>query len=644
MTPELQVAIDRLSPTQQRSVAWEEGAALVLAGPGVGKTTALTTRIARILAESRTRHFRILTLTFTKKAGDEIRSRVEEMVPGLTERTLIGTFHSFCARMLRQHGSHLQIKPDFGIYEQDEDREELLYDALHQAASNGEPVNKEDIRWLKTIDRLRSNLISPQKTAKHFHDAATGDKVARVYTIYENALRDRKVTDFNGMILDACRLVQKVPAVAALIRKAYPYWLIDEFQNTTPAQYQLIRFLAGDEFKNIFAVADDDQINYQLAGPSFRQITDFRKHFTPELFQLVENRCCPPAIVQAANNVISHNAERIPGKKPLVPKIKNNGSAIDLRVFDTDEDEAMAVASEMSLLQAHAISRAAVLGRTRAVLKPVVKALECKGVSASIATRRNKFVSAQFLWLQNCLELVIRPADRRMFTSMVAAANRIGNVELEAPMLATEAECSGASYLEYWSAATKKLNCEIATNLGAYADRLVQSRANWREVVSDALNWLPTTIETEEGLVNDVDEDKAAWDEATRAIRKDQRKQIELSELLQVLALRPKDPPLDPKTVRLYTIHSAKGLEFDNVWLLGLAESILPAWQSLRADSEPAELEEERRSFIAAITRTRKRLILSYASNYCGRPHQISRFVNEMNTKNSGSRASSFAS
>src|ERR1700730_6007643 len=153
--------MDLLGPTQRQATEWGEGAALVLAGPGVGKTTVLTTRIARILDASRNRTFRIFALTFTAQDGAEMRSRVGRLVPGLTERTVIGTFHAFCAQTLRQHGSHLGIKPDFGVYDQDSDREELLRDALREAAERGENVSAEDTRWLKVIDELRSNLVGP---------------------------------------------------------------------------------------------------------------------------------------------------------------------------------------------------------------------------------------------------------------------------------------------------------------------------------------------------------------------------------------------------------------------------------------------------------------------------------------------------
>lgn len=630
MTPELAAAIERLSPTQKDAVKWGEGAALVLAGPGVGKTTVLTTRIARILDDTQTKNFRILALTFTTKAGDEMRTRVESLVPGLTHRTVIGTFHSFCAQILRQHGSHLDIKPDFGIYDQDSDREELLRDALQEAAEGGEPVTADDVRWLKAVDQLRSSLISAEKAPRHFRDPNAGEHAARIYAIYENALRERNLMDFNGMILDACRLAHKVPAVAARIRQSYPYWLIDEFQDTTPAQYRLIRFLAGDDFKNIFVVADDDQIIYQWAGASYQQILAFRQRFSPALMQLVENRRCPPEIVKAANNLISHNAERTPNKERLVSTLPHTGPAIKKCVFDTDTEEAAAIAKEIASQDEDLRGKTAILARTRATLLPVLEELKKAGVHALIATRRDRFVSAQFVWLQMCLDLSLRPTNRQTFTAMAAAANRIASIDLDAALLAAEAESSGVSYLEYWAVAAKNSGAQLGERLADLALRLVRSRAEWKKVLSDALKWLPETASGPDGTVSDADEDKAAWEVATKAIRQEKGSAPDLDELLQGLALRPKEPPVDPKSVRLLTIHAAKGLEFDYVWLVGVAEQVLPSWQSLKPNAATAELEEERRNFFVAITRTQKQLVLSYAKRYRGWQREPSRFLTEM--------------
>ena len=630
MTPELAAALDILSPTQKLAVDWGEGAAIVLAGPGVGKTTVLTARIARILDSSRNRNFRILALTFTTKAGDEMRTRVEHLVPGLTDRTLIGTFHAFCAQMLRQHGSHLGIRPDFGVYDQDSDREELLREALRQAAAKGEPVDARDVRWLKAIDQLRSNLVGSTKAASRFHNQEDGERAARVYTIYEAALRDRNIMDFNGMILDTCRLAHQVPAVAARIRQTYPYWLIDEFQDTSPAQYRLVRFLAGDNFKNVFAVADDDQIIYQWAGASYRQIVAFREHFSPNLIQLVENRRCPPEVVRAANSLISHNAERTPGKAPLLATRLEDRPAISLKVFPTDADEASGIAVQIADQGDASWGHTAVLARTRAILQPVLEALRANGVKAAIATRRDRFISPQFYWLQACLDQALRPADRQVFTTMVDAANRIAGMDSDAALLAAEADAAGRSYLEQWALAVQTRSEPNAARLAEFGLRLVQSRGVWRTVMNEALAWLPGTVDSSEGIVTDADDDKAAWEIALRAIRAEKGGEPELSELLQGLALRPKEPPPDPEAVALLTVHAAKGLEFDHVYVVGLAETVLPSWQSLQPKARPAEMEEERRNCFVAITRTRQTLVLSRASTYRGWSKAASRFIEEM--------------
>lgn len=630
MTHQLSTALDRLSLTQRQAAEWGDGAALVLAGPGVGKTTVLTARIARILDSTRNRNFRVLALTFTTKAGDEMRERVEALVPGLTERTFIGTFHSFCAQVLRQHGSHIGIKPDFGIYDQDVDRRELLREALEFAAKHGEPVTADDIRWLSAIDQLRSSLVSPGKTARHFRDSAAGERAARVYGIYEQALSDSNAMDFNGMILNACRLAHSVPAVAARIRQSYPYWLIDEFQDTTPAQYRLVRFFSGGNFKNVFAVADDDQIIYQWAGASYRQIAQFREHFTPALIQLVENRRCPAAIVQAANNLISHNSDRTPGKEPLTSTLLEDGPCIFQRVYASDADEAEAVAIEIAGRPISERGQIAVLGRTRSTLQPVLDALKSRGVAASIATRRDRFLSPQFIWLQSCLDLSLRPNDQRILTAMASAANRIGGIELDSAILVAEASASGSSYLEHWALAASVAPSETARQLSALALRLIDSRANWQQITNDAIQYLLTTVETPEGVISDAAEDRAAWEVAARAIRAEKGSPPDLDELLQGMKLRPKEPPPDPAAVRLLTIHAAKGLEFDFVWLIGLAESILPSWQSLKHDAPPSEMEEERRNCFVGITRTKKLLTLTRAERYRGYRKEPSRFLAEM--------------
>ena len=339
-------------------------------------------------------------------------------------------------------------------------------------------------------------------------------------------------------------------------------------------------------------------------GTSYRQIVEFRKHFSPELIQLVENRRCPPEIVEAANLLITHNLDRTPDKTALVPTRPDNGPAISLRVFATDMEEASKVAEEIATAPPDTWGKTATFGRTRAILLPVLEAFRARSVKAEIATRRDRFISAQFVWLQTCLDQSLRPADRQVFTAMANAADRVAGTEFDAALLATEAEAAGRSYLEQWALALNGSKKPNAKKLADFALRLIQSRAAWRKVLAEALVWLPETAGTGEGVVTDAAEDKEAWVIAARAIRSEKGSEIDLAELLQGIALRPKEPPANPSAVSLLTVHAAKGLEFDHVWLIGLAETVLPSWQSLPADSQPAQLEEERRICFVAITRT----------------------------------------
>jgi DNA helicase-2/ATP-dependent DNA helicase PcrA len=630
MTEALDTILKELTAIQQAAVSWGEGAVLVLAGPGSGKTRVLTARIARLLNETRTKNFRILALTFTTKAAMEMRERVETLVPGLTERTFIGTFHAFCTQVLRQHGSHLGIRPDFGIYDQDNDREALLADALREAKERGEDVVEDDTRWLKTIDQLKARLVLPEKAAAQFRDPPTGARVARVYQVYEAALRSRNVLDFNGLILDCCRLFRDVPEVAARLRRSYPYWLIDEFQDTSPAQYKLIRLLAGDDFRNVFIVADDDQIIYQWAGASYRQIELFRESFQPELIQLVQNHRCPPVIVEAANRLVAHNTRRTPNKQPLIAVRQGNNQPIILRTFKTDAEERDTLAAEIAARDPKDWGQIAILGRTRSLLVPMLDSLKSKGVRAVLAQRRDRFISPQFVWLQECLDQALRPSDRQVFTIMVDAANRISDLSLDAATLIAEAEAAGQSYFEHWGLVAASSESDIGKQLGRFSQQLAQSRTAWRNVVRDAIPILLKSAGSTEGVISDADDDRAAWDACVREIRAEKGGEPELAELIQGLALRSKEPPPDPTAVSVLTVHASKGLEFDAVYLIGLAESVMPSWQSIQKGVASAEMEEERRNCFVAITRTREQLVLSRAETYRDWRKEPSRFLREM--------------
>jgi len=623
MTDALKESLDSLTPIQQDAVGWTEGAALILAGPGAGKTRVLTTRIARLLDNSPDRKFKILALTYTTKAAAEMRERVQSLVPDeIEERTFIGTFHAFCTQILRQHGSHINIKPDFGIYGEKEDQTVILKDAINNAIQSGKNFSSEDLNQLEVIKSMKSHLITPEKL-KNPHAQS-------VYQLYEDALKSENIMDFEGLILETCRLLSKFPAVAKRIRQSYPYWMIDEFQDTTPSQYWLLHYLSGGEFKNVYVVADDDQIIYQWAGASYRQIEKFREQYIPELIQLVENHRCPPEIVAIANHLVANNTQRTPEKRATIPSRSTPIDAIMFSVCATDEEERQVIAKKILEMGETTWGRIVILGRTRTLLEPMLTCLKSYNIKAVLAQRRDNFISPQFVWLHSCLDQSIRPSNKRVFASFVNAANRILDIELDVDILIAEAEASGESFFEHWGKTVSLMESQTSKKLGGLVLKLVQSRNSWNQIVREAIPILLQTANVEDGAVSDADDDYRAWKVIMKEINGELGSNPELADVVQGISLRSKEPPPQENTVALMTIHASKGLEFDSVFILGLAEGEMPSWQSLKKGDSSPEMEEERRNCFVAITRTKEKLYLSCAKNYRGWGKEPSRFLKEM--------------
>jgi DNA helicase-2/ATP-dependent DNA helicase PcrA len=623
---ELTQAIGELTQAQAAAANWVDGALFVLAGPGSGKTRVLTTRVAKLLAETPEKSFRVLALTFTNKAADEMASRIEALVPDQQHRATIGTFHSFCMQMLQQHGSHIGINPNFAIYSLESDRADLLKEAIR---ANG--LSSDDERFLGTIDKLKAQLVEPDGCAKLFRDIAVGHRVELVYTAYEKALSAANALDFGSLIAQAYRLISTYPGVAIHYRRAYAYWMFDEFQDTTDGQYRLIKALAGNDFRNLFAVADDDQIIYQWNGASYQQIQRFRTDFQPAEIQLPTNYRCPPSIVAAANQLVVHNTQRTATKQPLeagkTTLLYPDGQHIRLLRYSSEDVESAAIAAGISGVSVDKRGEVAVLARTRALLERMHTALTQAGVTAAIAQRRDDFRSPQFLWLAAALRLASRPLDRRALDALTGAFNRWIGTEILSDDVAAAAAISGRSLLAEWSTSLAAASDDQVMTLVAKAMELGDQPTIFRNFISGFLAQLPPEGGED---TTDIDEDRAAWNGLVRSIGQAIGRNAHLEQFLQELALRSKEPPVGPNTVTLMTIHSAKGKEFDHVYVVGLAEDVLPSFQSLKAGEQSAEMEEERRNCFVAITRAREWLCLSYADQYRGWAKQPSRFLTEM--------------
>lgn len=646
MTPtEFVTAWDSLSTIQRQAAEWKEGPLLVLAGPGTGKTRVLTCRIARILDSTRGEKFRILALTFTNKAADEMRSRVANYVPGLEDRLFLGTFHSFCADVLRQHGTHLGINPNFHIYSAEADLLAVLNDAVDGATETSELVSTLDKKTLPVIQRLKSLLVLPHDCQKAFRDPRLGGRMSIVYPAYEAELAKRNALDFDSLILKTHLLFTKFPAFAKRYRTVYPYICIDEFQDTNHAQYALIRALTLDQHNSVFVVADDDQIIYQWNGASHQRIVDFKNDYSAEVLQLPVIYRCPPAIVQLANNLIRHNFARTVDKKPLQAFRSSAGGDTDavrlLPVFPDFESEAAGIARDIATRHSSDLGSVVVLGRSRNLLQGAEQALRREGLSAVISQRKNEFESAPFVWLHSILRLANDRRNSSCLEAICGAFAQLTGIAVDPDNVIAQAQAANYDYLQHWI----KLLLADERIQNTPADAIIHQTSlhlgegrDFREFSRCALDWFTRIAQPHELSENDpsvevfsrYEEERSVWCELVREVTTSLGTGITLEAFLQELQMHSKEPPPRPNTVALMTIHGSKGKEFNHVYLIGLVDDELPSFQSKQKGDNSPEMEEERRNCFVAVTRTIISLTLSYARRYRGWPKEPSRFLYEM--------------
>ncbi|MCL4326580.1 MAG: ATP-dependent helicase [Candidatus Thermoplasmatota archaeon] len=643
-TDSLKKAWNELSPIQREVAEWDTGSLFVIAGPGSGKTRILTCRIAHILDLTRDKNFRILALTFTNKAADEMRRRIEDYVPGLDNRLFIGTFHSFCAEVLRQQGYHLGINPSFNIYSLDADLQAVLSKAIMEVKRiNGVEI-QPDKNLLSVIHNLKSNLILPEDCSEGFKDKDDGEEVALLYQAYEDELIKSNALDFDSLIFKTYELFNNYPAIAKRYRTVYQYLCIDEFQDTNYSQYRLVHAFTGDEYKNVFIVADDDQIIYQWNGASYKRIGEFINNYSPKKIQLPLNYRCPPEIVEMANNLISHNFFRTANKKPIEPSRLSSGQET-VRLLSPFEDfslEASGIAKDIRRRHLDNLGSVAVLGRNRKLLESMKEALDNEGLNAIILHRKDSFESTPFKWLHAILDLAKNQQNQISLESVCGTFAQLTQnevYEVNKEEVIRQAGISNDGYLQQWIKIIQEKNVDEMTReiIDKTFRCLVQGRdfisyikyaKDWFEKLV-AINKKTSEISTDEVFAG-YPEELDVWNNLVTEITRRPGDALTLEAFLQELQLRPKEPIPDKDEVVLMTIHGAKGREFDHVYIIGLVDDILPSYQSMKKGDNSPEMEEERRNCFVAITRTIKTLTMSYAEKYDGWHRKPSRFINEM--------------
>ncbi|MCX5855667.1 MAG: ATP-dependent helicase [Deltaproteobacteria bacterium] len=630
--------LEGLNSNQRVAVEWDEGPLLVLAGPGSGKTRVLTIRVAKLVLDSPGKRFRVLGLTFTNKAAAEMRQRVEELVPDSRERVLLTTFHSFCADILRQHGSHVGIKPDFVILNQDSDREGVLGDAITAVSRKGIDTDKNDMKLLPMIDRLLSNAVPESQVARLVQDQDFAWKLSALYTEYRRQLISNNRLDFSSLLIIAYNLLTEKPAIAKQIRTIYAHICVDEFQDTNLVQYLVLKAIVGDDPQNLFVVADDDQIIYQWNGASPERLNSLRDDFKMSVVQLPANYRCPPEVIVLANRLIQHNLERAADKEPLYAiKEETTAQVVRIQKFPTMDDELGWVAEDIATQHGGDTGECAILARTKRILESAVAKMQARGIAASLTIRKTEFASAPFRWLHAVLRLANARSDREQLRRLCKAFFEIEGVDLDVQEITADAARVGGDLLRCWFE-TALVRDGVDGNTVKFLEsgqRNIVNRLNVLGFSQSAFTWFAEQDKklgtyTEEGFA-DYNEEKSIWENLQqRVVDKYGRDELTLNTFLQEFDLSEKSAPIPANAVRCLTIHSSKGMEFRHVYLIGLAEDELPSFQSIKKGDKSREMQEERRNCFVAITRAQESLTITYAVRYRGWDKKPSRFLSEM--------------
>lgn len=625
--------LKKLNPNQSAAAQWNEGPLLVLAGPGSGKTATLTARVARLIEQGQDESFRVLCLTFTRKAAAEMRERLLKLVPEAKDRVLLTTFHSFATDILRQHGSHFGFSPDFEILEEVE-RVSIVKSVLEgKAGGLTKFVSAE--KALTAIDFLLRNVIPDDKVPTLLKDAEAGQQLQLLFTCYKELLKQQNCLDYGAIIYFCEELLRERPRISKQLRTVYRYICVDEFQDTNVAQFRMLRAIAPDKDANIFIVGDDDQVIYQWNGASPKRVQELEEHYDLTTIQLPENYRCPSEVVALANALIVHNGERSPDKKPLLSMKTGTGfNPIELLSFDDDEQEAHGVAKQIAtrLQRGTAPSEIVVLARATKLLERVQQALSTLSIPSHVQRRKSQFESAPLRFVVAALKLALVRSDEDLAATVTKALSDCVEQDTSGEDLVGFSATFNGDQLEALGALVAA-NDAVPQELRQAVVYLVQGQ--YAEFIQRALAYFDAVEKKgqSEGSEQYAEyaTERAVWQGILREIGgDDDAYSLTLGQFLQELALANKTPEAPSNAVRCLTVHSSKGLEFQHVYLIGMAEDQLPSFQSKKAGDDSREMQEERRNCFVAITRTIETLTMSYGQKYNGWRKKPSRFLYEM--------------
>lgn len=559
--------LDDLNSIQQQAVKTTEGPILILAGAGSGKTRVLTYKVAYLIADKGVPPESILVLTFTNKASEEMVTRIKKLIGSLPTQPVMGTFHSFCVKVLRKEGVAIGLPRGFAIYDESD-----AIDTIKEAMSNlNIPTQKTSPFGVKsTISGAKNELISsleyPQYARGYFQET-----VAKIYIEYQKILDRNQALDFDDLLLKTIRLFQSEPSILKKYQIQFRYILIDEYQDTNPAQYLISKYLAIHN-RNICVVGDASQSIYSFRGADFRNIVNFEKDYpNTKVFNLEQNYRSTQNILDAAHSVISKN------KSHPVLKLwtdKNSGEKIEIIETRSEIEETLFI---LKNINKEKLSDYAILYRTNAQSRSLEEQFLKAGTPYKLVGGVSFYQRKEIKDALSYLRLLQNPKD----SVCLKRAEKIGKGRLSKVM---------------------ELYSEVSLQMDKYSTldllELILQKTGYLEYLDDG-------TEVGKNRVENVKELKSVAEQFPNLVDF-----LENVALVEGGSLNSSRTNSDKDAVTLMTLHSAKGLEFPIVFIVGMEEGLFPHARSML---NPNELEEERRLMYVGITRAKEKLYLTYA-------------------------------
>ena len=628
---------DALNPMQKEAVLHTEGPLLILAGAGSGKTRVLTHRVAYLIDEKQVNPWNILAITFTNKAAGEMRERVDQLVGFGAESIWVSTFHSTCVRILRRHIEYLGYTTNFSIYDSD-DQKTLMKQVFKAMDVDTKQFKERSV--LGTISSAKDKLIGPEEFLLNAGQDFRQRRIGEIYKEYQKRLKKNNALDFDDLIVKTVELFQNNSEILNYYQERFKYIMVDEYQDTNLAQFKLVSLLAS-KYRNLCVVGDDDQSIYRFRGADIGNILSFEEMFPgAKVIKLEQNYRSTQNILNAANGVIRHNRGR---KDKTLWTANGEGDLIRFKQFDTAREEADFVAREIRD-SGYAYQEQAVLYRTNAQSRLLEERCIFYNVPYRLVGGVNFYQRKEIKDILAYLKTIANGVDDLSVLRIINVPKRgIGATTMgKVTIFASE---HGMSLYDALREARQIPGLgKAAEKIGAFIGQMESFRARAQSddyTIQDLIEGIMDETGYQQELEAEGEvESQTRLENIEELVNKavsyeEDSEHPSLDEFLEQVALVADIDNMDESEnrVTLMTLHSAKGLEFPKVYLVGLEDGLFPSMMSINSDDK-TDMEEERRLCYVGITRAKNELVITSArqrmvngeTRYC----KPSRFMEEV--------------